>query len=260
LLRNNLEDWKYACLGGDMLISVLLHIAMVVLLLLLTPSSTGVLREPAKNRILGPRILLSPIPAPSKGGGGSDSVTPPSRGVLPRYAQRQFAPPMIQTENPNPKLEVEPTVLVASADLSVLPAAPIGLPSGMPGPPSGGSGHRGGIGTGIGGGIGDGIGPGVEGLVPQPMRGDIRQPVAIYKVEPEYSEEARKVRVQGTVVVEALIDEKGNTRALRVREGLGYGLDEQAMEAVNHWRFRPATRGGHPIPLVGTFYLTFRLL
>jgi TonB family protein len=243
-----------------MLISVLLHIAAIILLLLLTPSSTGVLGQATKERIRGPRILLSPIPAPSKGGGGSDSLTKPSRGVLPRYALHQFAPPLVQQENPNPKLVVEPTIVVASADLSVPPATPIGLPSGMPGPPSGGSGHRGGIGSGVEGGVGDGTGPGMEGMVPQPLRGAIKQPVAIYKVEPEYSEEARKVRVQGTVVVEALIDEKGATRALRVREGLGYGLDEQAMEAVNHWRFRPATRDGRPIPLVGTFYLTFRLL
>ena len=86
LSRNNLEKWNYACLRGDMLISILLHIAGVVLLLLLTPSSTGVLGEPAKARRDGPRIRLYPVPTPPKGGGGSDAITAPSRVVTPHYA------------------------------------------------------------------------------------------------------------------------------------------------------------------------------
>jgi TonB family protein len=62
------------------------------------------------------------------------------------------------------------------------------------------------------------------------------------------------------VCVEGIIDDKGQVRGLRVREGLGYGLDEQALEAVKQWRFRPATRDGKPVAIVGAFYLTFRLL
>ena len=61
-------------------------------------------------------------------------------------------------------------------------------------------------------------------------------PVVLSKTEPEYSEMARKARVQGTVIVEGVIDERGNAAALRVRNGLGFGLDEQAMEAVRRWR------------------------
>jgi periplasmic protein TonB len=88
----------------------------------------------------------------------------------------------------------------------------------------------------------------------------MRAPVVLYKLEPEYSEQARKARIQGTIVLEGIIDEKGLTHAIKVRDGLGFGLDEQAMEAVKLWRFRPATKDGKPLAIVGTFYLTFRLL
>ena len=72
-----------------MLISFLLHIAGIVLLLLLTPSSAGVPRDPAKDRVEDPRILLSPVPGRSKGGEGSKS-TKPRYELLPRYALARF--------------------------------------------------------------------------------------------------------------------------------------------------------------------------
>jgi TonB family protein len=100
----------------------------------------------------------------------------------------------------------------------------------------------------------------MEGVVAEPLRAGMQAPVAIYKFEPEYSEQARKARIQGTVVLEGVIDENGKTRALRVHDSLGFGLDEQAIEAVNQWRFHPATRGGKPLAIIGMFYLTFRLL
>jgi hypothetical protein len=62
-----------------MLISVLLHAALVVLLLLLTPPPASFPREPSRER-----IQLAPVPTPSKG--GDDSVMPPRRQMLPRYA------------------------------------------------------------------------------------------------------------------------------------------------------------------------------
>ena len=156
---------------------------------------------------------------------------------------------------------VEPTILLASAtNLTLQPNVPIGLPNGIPGPPSGGGGKRGGMGEGDGGGIGDGNGASIDGMKVEQMRAGIKPPVIVYKLEPEYSEMARKARVQGTVCVEAVIDDKGQVRSMRIRDGLGYGLDEQALEAVRQWRFRPATRDGKPVAIVGAFYLTFRLL
>jgi periplasmic protein TonB len=244
-----------------MLVSVLLHLAAIVLLVLLSPAPVNI--PAAKDRPARYRILLQPIPTPSKGrgGGGSDSITPPSRGQLPRYARRQFTPPTPVIHNPDPKLAVEPTIVLASAtNVQQLPDMPIGLPNGILGPPSGGRGKRGGLGNGEDGGIGDGNGPSIEGMKIEQLRAGIKPPVLVYKLEPEYSEMARKARVQGTVCVEAIIDGNGQVRGLRIRDGLGYGLDEQALEAVKQWRFRPATLDGKPVAIVGAFYLTFRLL
>jgi TonB family protein len=163
--------------------------------------------------------------------------------------------------NPDPKLTIEPTILLAAAtNLPLRHDVPIGLPNGTPGPPSGGGGKRGGIGDGEGSSIGDGNGPSIDGIKVEQLRAGIKPPVIVYKLEPEYSEMARKARVQGTVCVEAIIDDKGEVRGLRIRDSLGYGLDEQALEAVKKWRFRPATRDGKPVAIVGAFYLTFRLL
>ena len=242
-----------------MLVSIALHILAVVLLILIAPAPLNVIRIPTRERPKV-RILLQPVPSPSRGGGGSSTPLPPSRGLLPRFAQRQFTPPVVVPVNFAPKLAVEPTLVIAANVELRPPEGPIGLPSGVPGPPSGGPGRRGGLGEGDNGGAGNNRGPGVDGLYAVPLRGDMRAPVVLYKLEPEYSEDARKARVQGTVVLEGIIDEKGLTHAVKVRDGLGFGLDEQAIEAVKRWRFRPATKDGKPLAIIGTFYLTFRLL
>src|SRR5262245_3034037 len=131
-----------------MIISFLLHILAVVLLILIAPSVVNVPRSPAKEKRIRDRILLQPVPAPSKGGGGSNSITPPSRGRLPRYAQYQLTPPVVVPLITEPKLAVEPTIILQAENLAPIPNAPLGLPNGVPGPPSGGSGRRGGLGDG----------------------------------------------------------------------------------------------------------------
>lgn len=241
-----------------MLLSFAIHIVAVVLLILFAQSPLNPIPVASKQQRRNP-IFLQPVPSP-KGGGGSLSPTAPSRGRLPRFAHRQFAPPTVIVMNTAPKLMVEPTIVLASnAELRHL-EGPIGLPNGVTGPPSGGPGGPGGIGTGGRNGIGGGEGPGIDGIAAVPLRGDMVAPVVLYKLEPEYSEQARKARIQGTVVLEGVIDERGRTHMLKVRDGLGLGLDEQAIEAVKQWRFKPATKDGKPIAIVGTFYLTFRLL
>lgn len=240
-----------------MYLSILLHVLAVALLLLLSPKPASI-SNPFKPRREKNRILLSPVPSPSKGGGGTNSPTPPSRGRLPRYATFQIVPPMPTVENP--RLTVEPSIVVEAPVQLASTAMPIGLPSGIPGPPSGGPGRLGGIGDGEGLGIGNNRGSGLEGIVAEPLRAGMKPPIPIYKLEPEYSEQGRKARIQGTVIVDGVIDENGGTRALKIREGLGFGLDEQAIDAVKKWKFRPATKDGKPLPVYGTFYLTFRLL
>lgn len=70
-----------------------------------------------------------------------------------------------------------------------------------------------------------------------------------YTPEPDFSEQARKAQIQGTLQLDVLIDGQGSVAAVRVARGQGYGLEESAMDAVKDWRFTPATMNGTPVSL-----------
>ncbi len=88
----------------------------------------------------------------------------------------------------------------------------------------------------------------------------ITPPQLIYKVEPEFSEAARKAKYQGVVVLAIEVDADGHPRNLRILEMLGLGLDEKAIEAVSQWRFRPGYQDGRPVVTTATVEVTFRLM
>jgi TonB family protein len=75
-----------------------------------------------------------------------------------------------------------------------------------------------------------------------------------------YTDEARKRRVEGDVIVQAYFDEDGKATPLKVVKGLGYGLDEKALEALYWWRFSPALRNGLPVSVVADIEVPFRFL
>lgn len=138
----------------------------------------------------------------------------------------------------------------------------IGDPMGVVGPLPGGRGGPGGIGDGGCCGVGSGNGPGLDGLPPppRPAKRHLSPPLLVYKVEPEYSDEARKAKFQGVVVVSAEVGPDGRTRKLHVARALGLGLDEKAVEAASLWRFRPAMADGRPVPYSVVIEINFRLL
>jgi len=80
-----------------------------------------------------------------------------------------------------------------------------------------------------------------------PSRSGVSPPVVILRVEPEYSELARKARIEGTVVLQAIVKRDGTVDILRVVRGLGSGLDENAVKALKQWRFRPGMNNGEPV-------------
>jgi protein TonB len=88
----------------------------------------------------------------------------------------------------------------------------------------------------------------------------VSQPVVLVKVEPEYSEDARKARYSGVVVLSAIIDKDGQPREIRVIRSLGMGLDEKAIEAVQKWRFRPGMKAGQVVNVRAQIEVNFRLL
>ncbi len=152
---------------------------------------------------------------------------------------------------------------VASNNLPNLGDPMSHLPSG---PPSNGTGSGGGIGSGSGGGVGVGTGPGVGegrggGVGGGVFRvgGGVSAPRVIYQPDPEYSEEARKAKYQGTCVLWLVVGPDGRPRDLRVARSLGLGLDEKAIEAVKTWKFEPAMKDGKPVAVQINVEVSFRL-
>lgn len=85
------------------------------------------------------------------------------------------------------------------------------------------------------------------------------EPKVIHSVQPEYTKEALDAKLQGTVIVSAVVDIDGVPTDLQVIRGLGMGLDEKAVECVKRWRFSPGSSHGEPIPVKVQIEVNFRL-
>jgi TonB family protein len=271
------EIWQdYQPETGSWLNSLLVHLVgiCIVLLPFFIKHITTPVRASSKYEVVDISPYLSQLEGSDKkagggGGGGDRSPTPASKGAVPRFAMKQLAPPLAVIRNPNPKLTVEPTLL-GPPELKLPQMAlntPWGDPQGVLGPPSNGPGTGGGIGsgegTGIGSGRGGGLGPGEGGGTGGgvfSVGGNVSAPIPIYKPEPAYSEEARKAKYQGTVVLWIIVDAQGNVNSdVRVVKPLGLGLDEKAVETVRTWKFKPAMRNGTPVPVRVIVEVSFRL-
>ena len=89
--------------------------------------------------------------------------------------------------------------------------------------------------------------------------GGVSAPVLLYQVEPQFSEEARKAKAAGNVVVNLWVDDKGNPTHVRVLRGVGMGLDEKAVEAVKQYRFKPALENGKPVTVEMNIEVNFQI-
>ncbi len=90
--------------------------------------------------------------------------------------------------------------------------------------------------------------------------GGVSSPRLLSKVEPNYSERARNARLEGVVMLSAEVWEDGRPHNIRVTRSLGLGLDEQAIEAVEQWRFSPGEKDGKPVKVQVNIEVSFRLL
>ena len=224
-----------------------------------------------------PAAMTKPRENHGGGGGGDRSPLPAGKGRLPKIAPRQFVPPAAVLNNVAPRLAIEPSILLPpDVVLPPVSMSSYGDPLAKLGPPSNGAGSGGGIGAGKGGGIGagkgggvgagsgggvgDGEGGGFGGGIYRVGDSGLTLPVALYKPEPEYSDDARRARLMGEVLVQVVIDENGRTRDWKVVRSLGLGLDEEAVKAVRKWRFKPATKNGKPVAILGEVYVGFHLL
>jgi TonB family protein len=208
-----------------------------------------------------PKLPPAAQKAGGGGGGGMHDPKPVSHGEAPKFAPKQFIPPTMAI--PKPLLPVTPTITAPApqivADQYGDPLSKMDPLSGGPGAQGLGSGKGGGVGSGDGDGFGPGSGGGMGGGVYR-IGGEVSAPTLVNKVEPEYSEEARKAKYSGTVVLSIVVDAQGMPRNIKVVRPLGLGLDEKAIEAVMKWRFRPGMKGGRPVATQAQVEVNFRLL
>lgn len=97
------------------------------------------------------------------------------------------------------------------------------------------------------------------GAMPYTVGGDVSPPTAVYKPDPPYSEEARKARYKGVLLLIVVIGADGQVQDVRVVKPLGHGLDESAIKTVRTWQFKPALRDGIPVPVRVLVEVAFKL-
>ena len=88
----------------------------------------------------------------------------------------------------------------------------------------------------------------------------VSAPSVARKVQPDYSEEARKAKLEGTVVLSLVVNERGRPQNLKILRALGLGLDEEAIGAVEKWKFKPGMKDGKPVAVMVTIEVNFQLI
>ncbi len=237
-------------------------IALLLILGLRTTSGDFTKPVPHGRFDLSNIPLLTPFtPQANNGGSGAGAHDPidPTRGNPPKLTAAPLAAPIIPIVDP--KLAVEP----ASVNLPSDPSLPnIGMKdstnvtmlSNGPGGPTGiGAGRNGVYGPGFGPGNVYGPGDGVY----SPGNG-VSAPVLLYAPMSEFSDEARRNKYQGVCMISVIVDAQGIPHNPVVIQPLGEGLDQKALEAIPHYKFKPGMKDGHPVPVRITIEVNFRLL
>jgi TonB family protein len=217
--------------------------------------------------------LSQPGPGGGGGGGGNRMKEPPRQAEMPgkdKITVPVSKPPKMEMQDV--KKEPDP-VAQLNIPAKSLAAAQDSLPGAIeapPGPPtlSQGSGSGGGAGTGTGTGVGPGTGSGLGpgsgggtgGGVYRPGNG-VTLPRVLHEERPQYTSDAMRAKVQGTVLLECVVKPDGSVGDVQVIRSLDptFGLDQQAVVAARKWRFAPGTRLGEPVPVLITIELTFTL-
>jgi periplasmic protein TonB len=255
-------------------VSFVLHAGVISLVawLALQARNHVIVQPPVKVTHLDitPYIPVT-VPVPKAmgggGGGGVHSVVEASKGHLPPMEKTPTAPPQLLVID-HPKLVADQAVAMPQAvklpdnnmpTIGVTQSAQVALASQGTGTGSGfGHGSGGGIGAGSGSGIGAGSGGGYGGGV-MSVGGGVAAPQVLHAVDPEFTDEARRARYEGSVAIRLIVDATGNPQNIEVVRHLGMGLDEKAIEAVRQYKFKPAMYQGHPVAVRMVVDVAFHL-
>lgn len=266
-------------------VSIFVHALIILCAAFLTINQAKKLLPDRDSTVFVSNPLSLPFNLPvdgglDGGGGGGGGKSQPgawATGRLPQATRLQTMPP--DPENPQPLMSAQdPFEEIQSIQMPIDIIQNEALPIGdITGPPNGlttsGPGNGGGIGPGDGTGVGPGKGPGAGpgnypgGIGPNSGSGihmvgesGLREPVALFQPLPSYTEQARKHRIQGLVLLQVVIFKDGSVGSVRVLRGLDHGLDESAIQTVmNKWRFRPGTLNGKPVDVLANIEVDFRL-
>jgi periplasmic protein TonB len=199
-------------------------------------------------------LIFVQAAGPGGGGGGGNKLPDPPRKLEMKAELPK--PPVIEPV----ETEIPPPPLVAPIQTNIAVIQTAGAVTGLAAAPSLGTG----AGTGAGPGKGPGIGPGRDGGFGD---GAMREgsgavpPTLARGLDPKYTTEAMRAKVQGAVSLEVLVGADGTVKEVRVLKSLDrvYGLDEEAIKTARQWRFRPATYQGQPVPFLVIIEMTFTL-
>lgn len=261
------RGWR---LGRAQYASMLTHAAIISALAVwaIHPSSQNTPRPPAGDSShqltpLSPELLrhfLGPDPSSGSGSGGSRDPLPATSGHLPALSSIQLLKPSLPLKT-DLQLAVPPTILDPDAPAVLTPVTDVGLPWMKEKTDSAGPG----TGNTIGKGKGDSVGDGGNGLVGEgfssaPYHAGFSRPSCAYCPNPQYTDEARASKAQGSVTLEVLVGADGHAAQVHLTKGIGMGLDERSLQTVRGWRFNPARDAAHR-PIAGwiTIEVLFRL-
>jgi TonB family protein len=241
-------------------------------------TTTGRIVDEVRPEVPNSKIVWLNVPGPGGGGGGGGNrmPEPPRKAELPGKDKITVpvtkAPEVVAPKPPPPEDEPEPApqLNIPAQTLADATAALPGTIEGPPGPPSlsqgtgtgggAGSGRGTGIGSGDGSGLGPGTGGGTGGGAYRPGNG-VTLPVLLREVRPQYTSDAMRAKVQGTVLLECIVRPDGSVSDITVVRSLdrSFGLDEEAIKAARQWRFKPGMRMGETVSVVITIELRFTL-
>jgi protein TonB len=262
-------------------VSVLAH----VVALLLAALFRGGLPEPVELEAYEPLdvvVRIEPGPGGGGGGGGEETTEPPSVQKVSGDDVAEIAVAARAKEETVPALEPEPVpeepdlvdkrpVVGVEAPLETRAPDEIDQGGVLEGPeslvasggPGAGGGAGGGSGEGIGTGEGTGVGPGEGGGFGGGafrLGSGVEPPSLIRRVQPEYTEDALQRKLEGSVLLEVVVQRDGAVGPARVLGSLDPGLDANAIRAVQQWRFLPAKLQGEPVDVIVEIVVDFRLL
>jgi len=260
-------------IGNALGVSVATHIAALALVLLIA----RLLPKQVYQAVLPDRIpdsivwLTEPGPGGGGGGGGNNSPEPPKKAEIPgkeKLTVPVVRPPEPKPEPPKPEppkqeeLNIPAQTMAAATQTTpgVLESNQASASQGVGTAGGAGTGNGPGIGQGEGSGLGAGFGGGTGGGAYQPGNG-VTTPSVVREVKPQYTAEAMRAKVQGTVWLQCVVLPDGTVGSVQVIKSLDstFGLDQEAVKAAKQWMFRPGIRQGQPVPVLVTIELSFTL-